>query len=266
MVTRHAIGFGRGFLAPFGAMGSLLRSPRAWPFALVPSLLFGVLELAFVALAWLYLRPRVTQAVAGASWLEWIGIEALQRAVPELASLGAVLLAAWLGWRLSAPLASALSSPALERLVGITEAELGAPERAPLGFLSELGCGARSMLLGLALTVPLEVALTLLELLIPPVSVVTTPGKFLLGALGVAWGLFDYPLTLRGMRARERFSFMIRHLSVVLGFGIAFALVFLVPCFGTLMLPVGVVAATRLYWVIERAAPTGIVERAKRAH
>lgn len=255
MVTRQAVGFGRGFVAPFGAIASLLRAPRTWPFALVPSLLFGLLELSFVMLAWLYLRPRVAEAVAGGSWLDWIGIDAVQRAVPELASLGAVLLAAWLGWRLSAPLASALSSPALERLVSMTEAELGVPERAPLGFLSELGCGTRSMLLGLALTVPLEVALTLLELVVPPIAVVATPAKFLLGALGVAWGLFDYPLTLRGMRARERFSFMVRHSSVVLGFGVAFALVFLVPCFGTLMLPVGAVAATRLYWAIERAAP-----------
>jgi uncharacterized protein involved in cysteine biosynthesis len=99
---------------------------------------------------------------------------------------------------------------------------------------------------------PVVLALSLLELLFPPLAIVVTPLKLLLGALGVAWGLFDYPLTLRGMRARERFAFMTKHLTVVLGFGVAFSGLFLVPCFGTLMLPAGVVAATQLYWTIQR--------------
>jgi uncharacterized protein involved in cysteine biosynthesis len=151
-------------------------------------------------------------------------------------------------------LAPAFSAPALERLVGLVEDELGAPARAPLGFFAELGCGLRSMLFSLSLTLPLVLGLTLLEMLLPPVAVVATPLKLLLGALGVAWGLFDYPLTLRGVRARERFSFLVQHFSVVLGFGIAFTLVFWLPCFGILMLPVGVIAATRLYWRIRGAA------------
>ena len=65
--------------------------------------------------------------------------------------------------------------------------------------------------------------------------------------------LFDYPLTLRGIGSRERFRFMSRHFSVVLGFGCAFSLVFWLPCLGILMLPVGAAAATQLYWEIERA-------------
>jgi uncharacterized protein involved in cysteine biosynthesis len=93
----------------------------------------------------------------------------------------------------------------------------------------------------------------LLELFVPPLAVVITPLKLLLGALGVAWGLFDYPLTLRGIGARQRFAFMKRHFTVVLGFGSAFSLLFWLPCVGLLMLPVGVAAATRLYWEIERA-------------
>ena len=80
-----------------------------------------------------------------------------------------------------------------------------------------------------------------------------SPLKLLLGALGVAWGLFDYPLTLRGIGARQRLRFMSQHFAVVLGFGSAFSLVFWLPCFGLLMLPVGVAAATQLYWEIERA-------------
>jgi hypothetical protein len=46
---------------------------------------------------------------------------------------------------------------------------------------------------------------------------------------------------------------MSRHFAVVLGFGSAFSLVFWLPCLGVVMLPVGVAAATQLYWEIERA-------------
>ncbi len=250
---RRAVGFGKGFMAPFGALGLLLRRPRAWPFALVPPIVFGLLEVLFVVQAWRRVRPLVLDAVTGASWLEYLYFESLKKLVPEAASLGAVVLVAWVGWRLAGPVAAMVSAPALERLVGVAEAEIGAPERPALGFFAELWCGVRSMLLGLALTLPLEIGLTLVEIFVPFLAPIATPLKFLLGALGVAWGLFDYPLTLRGMRARERFAFMTQHLSVVLGFGVAFALLFLVPCFGTLMLPVGAVAATQLYWAIQRA-------------
>lgn len=249
---RRTVGFGKGFTAPFAAFGLIFRTPRAWPFAAVPPIVFGLLEVLFVVAAWHYVRPWVRGAVTGA-WLQWLYFDSVKALVPEVASVGAVLLAAWLGWRLAGPAAGMLSAPALERLVGMAEAELRTPERTALGFWTELWCGMRSMLLGLALTLPLEILLTLLEIVFPPVAPLTTPLKFIMGALGVAWGLFDYPLTLRGMRARERFAFMTTHFSVVLGFGIAFALLFLVPCFGTLMLPVGVVAATQLYWAITRA-------------
>jgi uncharacterized protein involved in cysteine biosynthesis len=143
-----------------------------------------------------------------------------------------------------------VSAPALERIVTITERDLRVPPRAKLGFLAEFWCGFRSLLMCSAVTLPLLLALTLLEMLLPPAAAVATPLKLLLAALGLAWGLFDYPLTLRGIGARERFAFMRRHFSVVLGFGAAFSLLFTLPCCALVMLPVGVAAATRLYWEI----------------
>ncbi len=240
------VGFGRGFWAPFAAAKQLLAAPRAWPFALVPALVFFVLESAVVLASWRYLRPWVNEHLAGGGF--WQDAGAL------LASLLSALLLTVLGWLLSAQLAPALSAPALERIVGIVEHELGAPPRAELGFFAELGCGLRATLSSLAVTVPVILGLTLLELVASPVAVVTTPLKLLIGALGVAWSMFDYPLTLRGMRVRERLCFARRHFSAVLGFGVAFSLVFWLPCFGVLMLPLGVAGATRLYWEIERAS------------
>ena len=43
---------------------------------------------------------------------------------------------------------------------------------------------------------------------------------------------------------------MRRHIVTCLGFGAAFTLLFWVPCFGVLMLPVGVVAATDVVWAL----------------
>lgn len=246
MSAKPLIGFWRGFAAPLAAARQLLGLPRAWPFALVPAAAFVLLEAAFVAVSWTFLKPWVNGTLSGGGELQQVGATAL--------SWASMLLAAALGWLLAAFFAPTFSAPALERIVGIAEADLGAPARAPLGFVAELGCGARSLLLSVAVTLPVVLLLTLLELVAPPTAVIATPLKLLLGALGVAWGLFDYPLTLRGIGARQRFQFMSRHFSVVLGFGVAFSLVFWLPCLGIVMLPVGVVAATRLYWEIERAA------------
>jgi uncharacterized protein involved in cysteine biosynthesis len=246
MAGLPVIGFWRGFVAPFGAARRLLGLPRAWPLLVVPALVFLLLEAGFIGISWRFLKPWAGERLAAVSWL------------PDALALGAswlvALLAVVLGWLLAVFLAPVLSAPALERVVAITEVDLQAPPRAPLGFVSEFWCGARALLSSLAVTLPLVLGLSLLELLLPPLAIVVTPLKLLLGALGVAWGLFDYPLTLRGIGSRERFRFMSRHFAVVLGFGCAFSLVFWLPCFGILMLPIGVAAATELYWAIERAS------------
>lgn len=246
MRDERLVGFLNGFAAPFGAVRTLVMMPRAWPFALVPAAVFLLLEAAFIGISWEYLKPWAAAQAGHASWApHWLG---------SGVGMIALLLAALIGWFAAALLAPALSAPALERLVGLVEAELGAPAREPLGFFAELACGVRSLLFSLSLTLPFVVLLTLLEIVVPPLAAVATPLKLLLGALGVAWGLFDYPLTLRGVRARERFGFVMQHFSVVLGFGLAFTLVFWLPCFGILMLPVGVIAATKLYWQIRSGA------------
>jgi len=245
MAAIQVIGFWRGFVVPFAALRRLLGLPRAWPFMLVPAVVFLLLEGAFVGIAWRFLKPWASERLAAVTWL------------PNALAIGAswlvAALAVVLGWLLAVFLAPVLSAPALERVVGITEVDLRAPPRAPLGFFSEFWCGARALLSSLAVTLPVVLALSLLELFVPPLAVIVTPFKLLLGALGVAWGLFDYPLTLRGIGSRERFQFMRRHFAVVLGFGMAFSLVFWLPCLGIVMLPVGVAAATQLYWEIERA-------------
>jgi uncharacterized protein involved in cysteine biosynthesis len=88
--------------------------------------------------------------------------------------------------------------------------------------------------------------LWLVGALVPGAIVVTLPAGLLLTSLLVAWGLFDYPLTLRGFGFRARLDLLAQNFGAVLGFGAAFALVFWLPCVGVMLLPVGAIAATRL--------------------
>jgi uncharacterized protein involved in cysteine biosynthesis len=239
----------------------LLRLTSAWPYACVPVVVFVVLETICVYGSLRFVKPWLdTLLTVSNDWAAgwgWLG-DALRWLVTNLAVAGSwlgTLAAVALGWLLSLLLSQPLSAPALERIVAIVERDLRAPTRAPLGFLAEFWCGLRSTLVSSAVTVPLIIGLTLLELVFPVTAPIATPLKLLIGALGVAWSLFDYPLTLRGVGARQRVALMRRHLSVVLGFGAAFALVAAIPCCGALvMLPLGVVAATQLLSEIERAS------------
>lgn len=232
------LGFWRGFTAVFRAMRDLSRLTAAWPYALVPGLVFVMLELGLIGLAVRLVQPWIESELGGGGALQNIGAEAL--------SWFAVGLSALLAWMVSAFLAPPISAPALERIVAIVERDLALPKRRSLGFFAELGCGLRSLALSLAVSLPLVLILSVLEFFVAPLAIVTTPLKFLIGALAVAWGLFDYPLTLRGVGARARLALMRRYLGTVLGFGTAFALLFWLPCCGIVLLPVGVAAATSL--------------------
>jgi CysZ protein len=130
------------------------------------------------------------------------------------------------------------------------ERALGVPERAPLGLLSEIACGVRAQACAALFALPLLTLLWVLDLVLPAAAIVTVPGKFLVAAFALAWNLFDYPLTLRGVRMRDRVRIVRRYKSFSLGFGAAFALLFLLPCCAVLLLPVGVVAATRSVWTL----------------
>jgi CysZ protein len=94
--------------------------------------------------------------------------------------------------------------------------------------------------------VPAGLLLLVVDFVVPAAAIVTTPLKILVTALMVAWNLIDYPLTLRGMRVRERLALVRLEWRSFLGFGFGFAAAFWIPCCGVILLPVGVVAATRL--------------------
>jgi uncharacterized protein involved in cysteine biosynthesis len=238
-------GFGAGVRAVFEGFATIARTPSLWAISLVPLVVLLALEAVFVTLAITLGAPFVRSLFSAESELGRAGV--------SLLSYGAIALLAVIGWLVAVPLAPPLSAPALEHVVRRVESDLGVAPRVSIGFVRELACGFRALAGGLAVCVPLLAVLWLVELVAPPVAVVTTPLKFVVSSLLVAWGLFDYPLTLRGVGFRERLGLVREHFTAVLGFGLAFLLVFWVPCCGVALLPVGAAAATRLVVDIERS-------------
>jgi CysZ protein len=239
----HALGsratFGTGLFSVFRAFGQLARLTKAWPYALVPALVFALLASAGVWASFAWLEPVVRGWLpAATSWYGRWGGSLLSHLGALLVAFGAVLL--------SLALAPSLSAPALERIVALVETDLGVPPRRHLGWLAEVACGFRALAAGAMFAVPVGALLWIADLLFPAAAVVTAPLKILVTALMVAWNLIDYPLTLRGMRVRERLALVRLEWRSFVGFGLGFAAAFWIPCCGIVLLPVGVVAATQV--------------------
>ncbi len=248
-------GFLQGFGSIFGAFRFLGREPASWPIALVPTLIFAVVA--------------ILGTIAGVTWVTPATVDLLGLQAPEgfFATAGAwllkgvmALLSAVVGFFAAFLITPPLSAPALEHLIAQQETELGVPPRGKMSFVSEVWCGLRAQFFGLAFATPVLIGLWLLGTLFPPLTLVTTPLKILVVSLGLAWNLFDYPLTLRGVGSGDRIGFILENFGAVLGFGLAFAALFWVPCFGILMLPVGAVAATRLVWQVVATSERDVPE------
>ena len=231
--------FGTGLFGVFRAFGQLGRMTKAWPYALVPTLVFVVLASVGVWASFGWLEPIVRSLLpAATSWYCRLGTSVLSYLAALLAALGAALL--------SLALTPTLSAPALERIVALVEEDLGVAPRPHIGWLAEVGCGFRALAAGAMFAVPTGALLWIVDILFPGAALVTTPLKIMVTVMLVAWNLVDYPLTLRGMRVRERLALVRVEWRSFLGFGIGFAAAFWIPCCGILLLPVGVVAATRM--------------------
>ncbi|MEZ4222150.1 MAG: EI24 domain-containing protein [Polyangiaceae bacterium] len=244
---------GPGFRAGLSSLGFgfrfLLTSPRSLPYAIVPALVLMVLVTISVAISVSLIRPWAEGWIHGdgaSTWVTWAGA-----AVGWLVAI----LAGLIGLLVSLALAAPLSAPALERLVAHAEEKLGVPSRAESGFFAEMWIGLKSQAFAFCIALPILLLLWIVDLLLPPAVVVTVPLKLLVAAFSLSWNLLDYPLTLRGMRMRDRMKLLGAHKRATMSFGVAFAILFWLPCFQVLMLPVGVLAATRLVWMLAQASP-----------
>jgi CysZ protein len=257
-------GVWNGLRCLFSGFGWLLSTPGAWPYAAVPLLLFLVLASALGVGAVVFVPDWIADAL-GPSTGTWSRIGA--GALRVLGTVAAVAVSTLIALALAQP----LSGPALERLVRMQEAKLGAPERPETPFLLDVGRSLKSMLVGYAFGLPAALILLVLGWVLPFAVVVTVPLNLLVAAFTIGWDICDYPLSVRGMRVRDRVRILWRHKSAVLGFSFGLALAALVPCLLFLFLPAGVAGATRLIHELERhegaqaaralAAPTAPMPR-----
>jgi CysZ protein len=236
-----------GALALFAGLRFIAQTPRAWPAAVVPVLIAAVLSGILVWFSFGWAGPWLSEALLpeAESWYARGAKSAIRWIGSAVAAYVSVLLA------LAAT--PPLSAPALEHLIRLQESALGVPARPARGLWFELRAELEAQLLAFALVAPPALLLWLLGVLAPPILPVVAPLQAVLVCFAVAWNLLGYPLSLRGVRARSQVVLLKSHAFAVLGFGGAFALISLVPGMALLLLPAGVVGATRLTHRMEPA-------------
>jgi CysZ protein len=244
---RRLAGFRDGLKGPFKGVSFLLRRPSLWPLALVPAAVASAITAGLGTIAVLFV-PNLVRSITGttSSWYGALGVSTLV----VLATAAAVVLGFVAGLLLAQP----LSGPALERLVRAMEKHLGAPERPKVPLWRELARSTTGVLVGFACGLPVLAVLFAVDLIVPGSGIVTFPIKLVVTGMMITWDLLDYPFSVRGWRVGLRIGWVKANLGAALGFGLALALVCLVPCLQILLLPAGAVGAT---WLLHARGDEG---------
>lgn len=245
----RAPSFFAGLASFFGGIGFIVGRPAMWRWALVPTLVATVL---FFGLG------------AGAVWG---GSELAARIVTGddgwiTAGLWLLRVLFWMvglvmAYLVAITFAQPLSGFALDTIARRQELALGGRSWPDQPFFPSALRSLRVTLTALVLSLPLVVLLGIITFFVPPASVVTVPLKFVVTGLAIAYDMLDYPLGLRGAGVRARVQFIADNFAAVLGFGLAAALMLLVPGLGLVVLPFGVAGATRLVIAADRASGLG---------
>jgi CysZ protein len=240
------LGFLDGVKSVGRAVAWLIATPRVWLWAMWPVLMWFLLSAfaLYSAVEWVLDWAR--------AWLNGFG-GVTGRVLPWLVTGAAAVVGLFLAWMLASP----FSAPALEKIVRERERALGVPAREDVSFFTGLLLGIKVQLTWVLVVTPGLFVLWLLGLLMPPLMVVTYPLKILIVVCGMAFTLFDYPLTLRGMTVRDRWRLMRDNAAPVLGFGVVFTVLFWVPFAPILLLPAAAAAAAELCARMSRTLPSG---------
>jgi CysZ protein len=239
-VETRPVGFVEGITAPFRGLGFLARSPDLWLYSIVPALVLIAVATVLASLGFVGVGSLVARFLEVPRWAEVLLKIVLYFVV--------IVFAVVIGFALAQP----LSGPALDKIVEAQERAMGISPRPTEGTLRAMLRSLQVTLTSLAFTLPVLVLLTVVDIVVPAATVVTVPAKLVVSALMIAWDLLDYPMSRRQMSVSARIAWIRAHLGATLGFGLALAIVLLVPCVGLLLLPVGVAGATRLTIDAER--------------
>jgi CysZ protein len=242
--TPRPPGFFDGVQSFFGGLRLLVTTPKLWAVSLVPMVLFLGAWLVFGSLTVAYLPDAVGGLIGPSdSTLGALGAGLLKFVITAIAIAVAALVALLV--------AQPLSGPAFACLVRHHEALLGIPARPDTPFFRDMLQSLQSLLVGLAIGLPLMLLLALVGLFFPPSVVVVAPLEFLVATLVVAWDMCDLPLSIRGLPIKTRIAWLASHKLAVFGFGLSCGLVQLIPVLNFIVLPAALLGSTRLVWRIE---------------
>jgi CysZ protein len=236
-----------GILAPFQGLYFILTHSATWLRALIPAIAFIVLfVVCCVPSIWgLHIA---TDRLIHKYFSRW------KHVAIWILRILLYIVAVCLSLIIAMITAQPVSSPALESLVRAQERALKYPNRPEESFCSSVWRSTRIAVISLLISLAIFILLTFIELFIPPVIIVTTPVKFLVTAMILAYDIIDYPLSLHMLGVRERTPWFRHNLWAALGFGLAMEGLFLIPGACLLLLPAAVCGATRLVVAAERAS------------
>lgn len=235
----NARGFYRGFIAPWSGVHFLARNRGLWPSALAP-LLLNLLIAAGLAMLLIYsgasIFSRLHPAI-GEAWWRW-PVEVMAGIFFAIAAVG-VLIAAWFVAQsvLCVWFYDRLARK-VERLLGLAPGEM---QDVPLGPQMTDALVDSLVLLGINLA-------CLAVQFLPVVGTVLgacVSCYFTCSTLGYAY--FDYPLSLRGLRRKDKLQFVRRHRAHSLGLGAAAMFLAFVPVVNAVFLTSAVVGGVMLY-------------------
>ncbi|MFF5258548.1 EI24 domain-containing protein [Actinomadura viridis] len=243
---------GVGYL--FRGLGWVARHPLQWLFGLIPALIVLVVYAAALgALAWNLgdIAGWLTPFADG--WSEWP--RDIMRVVAGIALFGASLFLAVLTFT---ALTLLVGDPFYENISEkVEDSQGGAPPEPDVPLMTQIGRAVKDtallglVALGFALVFFVCGFLPVVGQTVVPVVAAFVSGYFLAGELT------SVALERRGLLRKDRFALMRRNRGLVVGFGVATVVVFLIPLGAVLAMPGAVAGATLL--VRERLVADSLV-------
>jgi CysZ protein len=240
MITRFFRGmgfFGRGWSAAFGH-GSLL------PWVLLPALITIVVSGGGTWLAYRWAVDFVHRHTAGHGAifgaLVWIAVVLVVAICAYVLYVACCLLA-------TAPFAGILSERA-ERAATGQPLPVNTWGQAAALALRGIAHSMLAVLLYLLIAVPLF----LLHWIVPVLAPFIWVASIIQTGLFFAFDAFNEPMHRRGNSFGKKWSFISAHLAESLGFGVAVALLMMVPFLSIIVTPVAIVGGTLLFLELER--------------
>jgi len=237
-VTITAVGFFRGFLAPFRGGLYVLKHPLK-RFLVVPLLLSAALAVATMIAARRYWSQELAGMVSSTPVLGgfFLGI---------MTVVGGVVL-----FLIAQPLLLSVFSDQLSERV--ERDVLGQAPMVP--FLTSTG---RALVHGLLKLVLYGIALVVGLGLTAVTGGLGTMIGLALGGLSLAYDGFDYPLARRGVSFGGKWAFLASHPALTIGYGMGATVLYLIPLAVFVASPFAAVGATLAYIdleKVEKAAP-----------